>query len=138
MKAILLLAAGLMLGLALADRPQAAPEAEDTKLAALYRLERDAARKTFEVTWQNYREGRRGIESLYWWSRRWLEAEQHLAAGPDDRAAAAARHLERIKNLEKVIRDLQRSSIATVDEISAVEFYRAEAEIWLRQAKAAR
>lgn len=135
MKATLWLALGILLGLGLTSTPRAAPEAEQDRLAALQRQKRDAARKTFEVTWQNYREGRRGPESLYWWSRRWLESEQQLLGEKGDKSVAAQKHLERMKDLEKVIRDLQRSNIATVDEISAAEFYRSEAEIWLRQAK---
>lgn len=135
MKAILWLAAGVVLGLALTGGAPPAQDADADKLAALVKIKRDAARKTFETTWQNYREGRRGAESLYWWSRRWLESEQQLSDKKSDQLAAAQKHLERMRDLEKVVRDLQRANVITVDEISAAEFYRTEAELWVRQAR---
>jgi hypothetical protein len=128
------LMAGLLLG-SVANAAQAAPEAGD-KTTALVKAKRDAARKTFEAIWVDYREGRGGMERLYWWSRRWLESDQQLAGEQKaERVTAAQGHLDRMRQLERLIRNLQQSKVATIDEVSAAEYFRLEAELWLQQAK---
>lgn len=96
---------------------------------------RDAARKTYETMWANYRERRASDEVLYRWSKRWLKAERQLGVEPARQIAAFKAHLQRMRDLERIINNLQRSRQTTVDEVSAVEFYRAEAELWLLQAR---
>jgi hypothetical protein len=135
MKSSVWLAGGILLGLAAASAPQAAPEGAD-KIAALTKAKRDAARRTFETVWIDYREGRGGMERLYWWSRRWMEAEQELAAKQKaDLVAAAQGHLDRMRELERIIRKLQEAKVSTIDEVSASEYYRLEADLWVRQAR---
>jgi hypothetical protein len=116
---------------------RAEPNADTAKTLARLQLEKlEAARKTYQLTWKNYREGRRVSEdTLYRWSMRWLEAEKQLAERPEDRVAACRGHFERMREIEKLIGDLRRAGQSTVDEVSATEFYRAEAEIWLIQAR---
>jgi hypothetical protein len=105
-------------------------------LERLQKIKAAAARRTYEVTWKNYREGRRvNPETLYWWSRRWLEADRDLSDKKADQLAAYRSHWERMREWERLVRDLQRANVTTVDEVSAVEFYRAEAEIWLIKAR---
>lgn len=106
-----------------------------TALSQLANQRRDAARKTYEVMWANYREGRASEEAIYRWSLRWFEAERQIGKHPDDRIAACRGHWERMVALEKIVRTLQRSRVTTIDKVSAVEFYRVEAEEWLLQAK---
>jgi hypothetical protein len=134
MKQCIWLIAGIWFGLLLTGSPKAAPDPKE-KLTALLKEKRDAAQRTFDITWQNYREGRRGAEGLYWWSRRWMEADQQLSEQKADRTAAAQKHVERMKDLEAIIRELRRNKLATIDELTAAEFYRSEAEIWLLQAR---
>jgi hypothetical protein len=85
--------------------------------------------------WTNYREGRAAGEVLYRWSRRWLNAERQLSARPADQVAALEAHLQRMRRLEALVQKVQRSGQTTIDEISATEYYRVEAEIWLLQAR---
>jgi hypothetical protein len=135
MKGSAWLVAGILLGLSLASAPLAAPEAAD-KTAALIKAKCDAARKTFEVARIDYREGRGGMERLYWWSRRWMESEQQLAGQQKPELLAAAQgHLDRMRELERIIRKLQQSKVAVVDEVTAAEFYRLEADLWVQQMK---
>ena len=108
----------------------------DATLGRLGKQRRDAARRTYEALWANYRERLASEDTLYRWSLRWLEAERQLTDRPADQAAAAAGHWERMRALERLMGNLQRAGQATVQEVSAAEFYRAEAEIWLLQAKA--
>jgi hypothetical protein len=106
-----------------------------TRLSQLATERRDAARKTFEVTWANYRDGTTSGEMLYRWSLRWLEAERQLSDRPADQANAFKGHLERMLNLERLVRKVQNVAPgqATIDQVSAAEYYRSEAEFWLLQ-----
>lgn len=104
-------------------------------LSRLARQRRDAARKTYETMWTNYREGRAAGELLYRWSRRWLDAERQIHDKPAEQVAALEAHLDRMRRLEALVQRVQRSGQTTVDEVSAAEYYRAEAEIWLLQAR---
>jgi hypothetical protein len=104
-------------------------------LARLAVQRRDAARRTFETTWANYRDRRVSDDLLYRWSVRWLEAERQLSDKQTDQVAAFQAHLERMAELERLIRRVHRAGQATVDEVSGADFYRTEAELWLFQAK---
>ena len=115
--------------------PVLADPAPQPVLSQLAVAARDAARKTFETIWTNFREGRAPDENLYRWSLRWLDAERQLSDKHDDQVAAFKAHWERMWELEKIIRNVRRSGQATIDEVSATEFYRVEAEIWLLQAQ---
>jgi hypothetical protein len=53
----------------------------------------------------------------------------------EDRVAAYRAHLRRMKELERVARDRFRNRYVPVEEDTAAQFYRAEAEIWLERAK---
>lgn len=133
-----LLAAAVLVGLASPFFLPAAPDADPAKtIAALSRDRVEAARKTYQTMHKNYTEGRRVSEdTLYRWSLRWLEAEKELAAQPADRVAAYKGHYDRMRDLDRLIGRLQRAGQTTVDEVSAVEYYRVEAELWLARARA--
>jgi hypothetical protein len=124
----------LLLGLLPAGSSRADPEpaAAPSRLA---RQRLEAARKTYEATWANYRERRASQDSLYRWSLRWLEAERQLGGPRADQVAAFKGHWERMRELERLIANLQRVGQAVIDEVSAAEYYRVEAEIWLVQAR---
>src|SRR5919201_4048882 len=80
--------------------------------AALTRLagqRRDAAHKTYEAVWANYRERRAPEEALYRWSVRWLESERQLSDKPADQVAACKAHWERMRDLERLLDGLRRS-----------------------------
>src|SRR5205807_1860990 len=75
------------------------------------------------------------VESLYLWSVRWLNAERDLSKKSADQVAAAAAHLERMKTVETMAKQLAKLEQAAVRHAAAAEFYRVEAQIWLSQAK---
>ena len=118
-----------------AARADAEPDPA-AELARLARQRRDAARRTYEVTWANYRDGRAPGDTLYRWSKRWLDAERRLSDRPADHVAACRAHWERMRDLERLVERVRRSRQATHDEVSGAEFYRVEAEIWLLEAQA--
>ncbi len=69
------------------------------------------------------------------WSRRWMEAERELAAAKEAKAAAIKSHLERMTTFESRIKELRQQGFAAAHEASAAEYFRLEAEQWLRQAQ---
>jgi hypothetical protein len=102
----------------------------------LAKAKRDAARTTYEVVWRNNREGFIPFaEVAYRWSRRWLEAELELSAKKPELVAAYQAHWERMRDLSRITHDRYQNRVNTVDEVSASDFYRFEAQIWLEQAK---
>jgi hypothetical protein len=96
----------------------------------------DAARRTYDVLARNFIESRPPLgELVYRWSCRWLDAERDLSAAKSDQVAAYRAHLVRMRELEKVALDRYRERYSTIDEASAAQFYRLEAEIWLLRAE---
>jgi hypothetical protein len=106
-----------------------------TTLSRLAKERRDAARKTYRTTWANYRDGFAGEEQVYRWSKRWLEAERQADPRPDRQLAALRDHWERMRQMEKTVKSLQQARAITTDRVTAAEYYRAEAEMWLLEAK---
>jgi hypothetical protein len=104
--------------------------------AALLKARLDAARKTYEWLTKNNMESRPPIgELLYRWSCRWLDAEREMSGRQEDQIAAYRAHLRRMRELERVARDRFRNRFVAVEEDTAAQFYRAEAEVWLERAK---
>jgi hypothetical protein len=131
-------AGALLLGLISVGLVRADQETDPAKRLAQLAIERrDAARKTYEVTWANYRDGMAAGEMVYRWSLRWLEAERQLSERPVDQVTAFKDHLERMYDLEQLVRRVMARAPgqATIDQVSAAEYYRVEAEMWLLQAK---
>lgn len=127
----------LLAGLTLAGGAGAAEPAPAKKVPQhLTQARRDAARQTYEAFLKNNREGLLPlVEPAFRWSRRWMKAERDLGETKDDRVAAVQGHLRRMQDLERITRERFRSRVVPVEEASAVEFYRAEAETWLFQEK---
>jgi hypothetical protein len=126
----------LLLGVWAAGPIGAAPDQETANAIARLALQRrDAARKTYQVLWLDYRERIASEDALYRWSVRWLDAERELSDQQADQMTAYQGHFERMRDLERLIRRLRESAQTTIDEASAAEFYRTEAEMWLLQAK---
>src|SRR5436305_10368528 len=95
---------GLLLFCAAAGPAGGADERDPAaQLARLAVHRRDAARRTYEVLWTNYRERRTSQELLYLWSVRWLEAEKQLSDRPADQGAACTAHYDRMRALERLL-----------------------------------
>jgi hypothetical protein len=110
------------------DAPKVVPKLQKAKL--------EAARQTYKVIWQNYKEGLAPpVELPYRWSCRWLQAQREVSDQKADQVAAFQAHWERMREIERIERELRRSRVNPVNEVTAAEYYRIEAEIWLEQAK---
>jgi RNA polymerase sigma factor (sigma-70 family) len=75
---------------------------------------------------------------IYDWSRRVLETEREIDPSAASRVKAAREHLDRMKALEKKQAERVKGGVARRTAASAATFYRLEAEIWLKEAEAAR
>jgi hypothetical protein len=129
----MLAVAGLILGLA----PWALPARADDKAAANAKARLAAARKVYEgmlVRRKVDPAESLGSEKLYLWSRRWMEAQRELADKKEDKVAAVQGHLDRMKEMEAVVKQMRDRKIASEADVAAQEFYRLEAEQWLAQA----
>lgn len=129
------LVAALLLGLA----PGAIPARADDKALANAKARAQAARKVYEGMLK------RGVvdpnaaldpEKQYHWSRRWMEAEQELSGKKADRIAAFQRHLERMKKVESLVKELRKAGLVDEATVAAAEFFRLETEKLLAQTKA--
>ena len=112
-------------------RPDDPPPSQNAKA----RME--AARKTYEYNWNKLRGTEsQDVEQVHRWSRRWAEAQQHVSNKKPDQTAAVEAHLDRMKTLEMTVKaQLDAGVKFTVADVSAVEFYRLEAEDWARRIK---
>ena len=137
MNARRLVGAGIISGLVvialLRAAPGAAPLQPPTDLA---KAKVEAARKTYEVLWRNNKEGLVPFAELaYRWSRRWLEAELEFSDAKSNQLTAYQTHRDRMRELARITHERYRNRINTIDEVSATDFFTAEAEIWIEQAK---
>lgn len=80
--------------------------------------------------------GRADPEQVYLWSRRWMEAERDVSDKPADRVAAIENHKTRMKELHKFTLVEYQAGKVTHAQVLGADFYAAEAELWLAEAKA--
>lgn len=105
-----------------------------------------AARKAFEAVKEHYLAGARNEEEVYQWSLRTLKAQQSL--GEKDLVEPLNEHVERMKELEAlaVARFKKKENTADGEVVinrmvvrdtglTAAEFYRLEAELWVAEVK---
>jgi hypothetical protein len=128
---LFLIALGLPLGNGEASDPTPAPSGELQKLA---RARLEAARRVFEGFWRD--KNWRSVELPYTWSRRWLKAQCQVSDKHPDRVAAFQAHLDRMRDLERVIGKALREGLDNVDDLQAAAYFVVEASEWLARAQA--
>jgi RND family efflux transporter MFP subunit len=118
-------------------KPEEPPAKEGGDVKKLTQARLEAARKTYEMLLQRYKNAtdRLDTEKMYQWSRRWMEAGRDLASKQDERVAAVQAHLDRMKDLERLATALSKAGQGLMSDVSAAEFYRTEAELWLAREK---
>jgi hypothetical protein len=117
--------------------PPPAPIAAD-QLAALRAMLQDrhrAAQKQFDETWIYYKQARTDAYPVYVWSHFVLQTQFDLSDRKSDQIAALEAHLERMKQLEELLKKVRRLGFGQRIEVGAVDYYRLEAEYWLAHAK---
>lgn len=94
----------------------------------------DAASRAYAGASAAYSTGTGGLEAVYAWSVRWLNAERALFTAAAERRAAAGRHLERMLRLTVEVTRRVATGLSPVAEGDAAAFYVAEAEAWVSEA----
>jgi hypothetical protein len=119
--------------------------ADETKkeFDAFRKAKLDAARKTYElILKQKYgltntnSKGQIDIDHVVRWSRNWLDAERDLSARKEDHLVAHQAHLKRMKALQEQVRTVLKAGLGSPTDASAMDYYLAEAELWLAMEKA--
>ena len=113
------------------------PEAEGVRRKDLL----DAARESYEMGIKDILNGRvTDVEVIYRWSRRWMDAQHAVNKTGVERAAAALAHLNRMKDLEKVVAQSVKLNIGEENRflsssVAAARYYRVEAEGLLSESR---
>jgi hypothetical protein len=109
------------------------PQQQDKEKTRLLNAQMDAARKTFETLWTD--KEFRNVDTAYLWSRRWLDVQRLLNDKKQDQVAAVHEHLQRMQRLKTLMDQLWQQKLATRDQLTATDYYVAEAELWILQAQ---
>jgi hypothetical protein len=141
--AITLLAVGMIrVELVAQPRPDAASKkagvtVRNAEIAAKQKAMIDAARATYDTLTEYFRLGRQEPNEVYVWSSYLRIAEVRAANSPDQIISACNGHLERMKRLHAGVKALSDESArgGEADRLHATEFYVAEAELFLLEAK---
>lgn len=112
--------------------------AEAPNRADLAATKRDTAKMTYEASLKALQVGRADAEPVYIWSRRWMEAQRDASAKKADRIAALEAHRDRMKALRKMTEQRYKAGQGSHADVLGVDFYIAEAELWLSEANKAK
>ncbi len=125
------------LGLAVTTVAVVGPEpAAPTTHLQFEKTKLEAASKSYGEAFNSFGNANfAGVELAYRWSTRWLEAERQLSTRTDDWIAACRAHRDRMWELQESINDQFNKHMITIDQVYATDYYVAEAEAWLLQAK---
>jgi len=93
------------------------------------------ARAAHEATFEAFRSGKADADKVYLWSRRWMEAQRDQGGKKADPATAIKDHLARMKVLRRFALERYKAGQTTPADVLGADFYIAEAEVWLTQAK---
>jgi hypothetical protein len=132
-----------------APKPGEEPGSADKRnlgdLKALFRARTDAARRAYDEAVKSAQQAKRvgslivpvvKPEDVATWSLCWLHAQCEMSDKRGDRMAALAAHLKRMNELQQHVAEMNKNGLASSLDISAVEFHRTEAELWLAREKA--
>lgn len=132
------LLAGIIGVLSFVAGPRAIAGAEPKTVSDLGKSREEAARKAYQSIWKQTSEGSAdiGVEEIYLWSCRWLDAERASRTKPEDQLVAFAAHVERMKKLDELVKARNRSgTLKHAWDVAAAEYYRLDAEFRAAEAK---
>ena len=101
--------------------------AQDAEDAAAERAE--AARRAYMDANKALSAGTGGPEQVYIWSLRWLDAR--CAAQPGETSSALTEHRDRMESLRDKTRELIDAGVVPSGARHALDYYLAEAEVWV-------
>jgi hypothetical protein len=91
----------------------------------------EAARKVYEQKKTRLQSGQGLPAELFDWSERWLDAELALRDKKDERVKALRDHLDRTRELERMMQASARAGLGVQADVEAATFFRLGAEIRL-------
>jgi RNA polymerase sigma factor (sigma-70 family) len=111
---------------------------EDAAIVELQKKKLKAAEDEYAVRIERVKGGVDTTDALLDTSKRWLEAEKEVNDTRDGRLKALRAHLERVTEAEALVRERVQAGAKNSGpaDMAKAEFYRYEAEIWLRKAEA--
>ncbi|MGE3822449.1 MAG: hypothetical protein AB7I30_23790 [Isosphaeraceae bacterium] len=115
--------------------PEFSPTAMTPALTTLSEARYEAAKRQFEELWLFYRERRTDTGGVYFWSRLMLESKHDLCPTNASWITALEEHLDRMTDLEALVRRVSRTGFTRKVDLKAVQYYHAEADYWLARAK---
>lgn len=121
------LALCVVAAIALPLRAAPAPERKVPKTLLQERLQ--AARKVYDQTRMRVRGGDGRPTDLFGWSERILKAELPLCETEEARVAAYKANVERTREVERILKGLERTGNVLLSDANAATYYRVEAEI---------
>jgi hypothetical protein len=95
----------------------------------------ETAKAIYDGVWKIFLTGRSSAEVVYEWSCRWRNLALRAAMRPAERVSAAESHLGRMKKLQKVAKEQADAGNWPIFESWASDFFVAEAERLLADAK---
>jgi enoyl-CoA hydratase/carnithine racemase len=106
---------------------------KDTSKLLKTRLE--AAKGEYDGRWKEFQEGRDQLQVIYECSLRLRKAELGIKPTKEETDRATAAHLERMKRIHEQVKSWHDAGRVATYDLWSTEFYIAEAEIWLAEAK---
>jgi hypothetical protein len=95
----------------------------------------EAAKGAYQGAWDVFQAGRQSPLAVLAWSIDWRDAALEAATTSAERLSAATSHLERMKSLRKITKELVDAGRIPTFEFWAAEYYVADAEIQLSEMK---
>jgi hypothetical protein len=112
------------------------PAKEGPTGKALIETRLETAREAYQIHMKLWQNARAELTDLPLWSRRWMDAEIRLAAGPAAKVAAIEAHLERLRPVEALAKTRLEAGRGTNLDILDARYHRLEAEEMLADARA--
>jgi hypothetical protein len=108
---------------------------EKSTLPGVPKVRIEAAQAAYDQIWAGFSNRVLG-EAVYEWSNRWREAAMWAAQTKAEKVAAAQAHLDRMRKLQKPLKEWDKKREVSSYEAWATDFYVAEAELLLSAVKA--
>jgi hypothetical protein len=102
----------------------------------LLRARLEAAQQVYDLNKRTFAASPRAVRfaDLPLWSERWLQAQLALAGTKAERIAAFEAHLVRMKDIERVVKQLSEVGLTGPRDVAAAAYHRADAEVQFLQA----
>jgi hypothetical protein len=106
------------------------------RMKSLLEARHEAAATEFHWRWRRFVEGKEMQSTLIEACLRLLEAERELSDRKADGLTVLKNHLERVREIEKIVKLKLEAGSAAFQDMAEATFRRVQAEIWIERQKA--